>query len=131
MKLWSIALFLFVFGFAVSAVNDLAIYDATVPGPEYNGPTEAEVKDVSEAAVNVGLSPLFIFFIIQTFAKAMLSGFLAVLTILPLFCSILTAFGIPLLISVPIGMVIQGPVWFVELNGIYQLLTGYNETGME
>jgi hypothetical protein len=61
----------------------------------------------------------------------MLSGFLAVLTILPLFCSILTAFGVPLLIAVPIGMIIQGPVWFVELNGIYQLLTGYNEQGME
>lgn len=131
MKLWSICLTLFILGFGVSAVNSLAFYNTTIPGPQYTTITEEEVQDISEEAVNTGLNPLFIFFIIQTFMKALIAGFLAILSILPLFCAMLGGFGIPLLISVPIGMVIQGPVWYVELIGLYQLFTGYSMQGME
>jgi hypothetical protein len=131
MRLWDIALCLFIFGFCLSCVNDLAFYDVVVPESNYNGPTEAEIRDLSDEAMSTGLSPLYIFFIIQTLGKALIAGLLAIITILPLCCSILGAFGIPLVISVPICMIIQGPAWFVELNGIYQLITGYNEEGMK
>jgi hypothetical protein len=131
MKLWSIALCLFIFGFAVSAVNDLGIFHATIPGPEQTAINSDEITDVSEEVMSTGLNPLFIFFSIQTIGKTLISGFIAILSILPLFCATLGAFGIPLLISIPIGMVIQGPIWFVMLNGLFQMITGYNEQGME
>lgn len=131
MKLWSIALCLFIFGFGVSAVNSLGIFNATVVGPEQNAISSEEITEVSEEVMNTGLNPLFIFFVIQTLGRALISGFIAVLSILPVFCATLSAFGIPITISLPIGMVFQGPIWFVMLNGVFQLLTGYNEQGME
>lgn len=131
MKLWSIALCLFIFGFGVSAVNSLGIFNATVPGPQHTAISSEEITDVSEQVMSTGLNPLFIFFVIQTIGRALISGFIAILSILPLFCTTLGAFGIPLLISVPIGMLIQGPIWFVMLNGLFQMITGYNEQGME
>ena len=120
MKLWSIALCLFIFGFGVSMVNSLAIFNATVPGPEQTAISSDEITDVSEEVMNTGLNPLFIFFVIQTVGRALISGFIAILSILPIFLATLGAFGIPATVSLPIGMLIQGPIWFVMLNGIYQ-----------
>jgi len=131
MKLWSIALCLFIFGFGVSAVNDLDIFTATVPGPEQNTISSEEITEVSEQVMNTGLNPLFIFFVIQTIGRALISGFIAILSILPIFMTTLGAFGIPASISLPIGMLLQGPIWFVMLNGLFQMITGYNEQGME
>lgn len=131
MKLWSIALFLFILGFATSSINDLGFLNTKIPGAQYQGVTEENVKDVSSQVMFTGLNPFFMYFVIQTFMKAMVSGFLAILSILPLFCSILSGFGIPLAYSIPIGMLFQGPVWYVELNGVYQLITGHTEQGME
>jgi hypothetical protein len=131
MKLWSIALCLFIFGFGVDAVNSLGPWGATLPDTSVTPVTEAEVRDISEQVSTTGLNPLFTFFVLQTFLKAMVSGMLAILSILPIFTSILGAFGIPLTVSIPIGMLIQGPIWFVMLNGLYQMWTGFNEQGME
>lgn len=131
MKLWSIALFLFIFGAGVTCVNELSGFDAAMPGPAYEPLTEAEVQDLSEQATTTGLNPLYIYFVIQTFGKALFSGFLAILTILPLFCSILAAFGISYAVAAVIGMVFQLPIWYVEIVGIYQMITGYNMQGME
>ena len=131
MKLWSIALCLFIFGFCVSAVNSMGIFNTTVVGGDTTAISADEITEVSGEVMDTGLNPLFIFFAIQTMGRALISGFIAVLSILPIFCSTLSAFGIPLTISVPIGMIIQGPIWFVMLNGLYQMITGYNEQGME
>lgn len=131
MRLWAILLFLFIFGFATEAVNTLMIYDATIPGSNIQGPNEAEIKDITEEAVSTGLNPLFTFFMIQMFMRALFAGALAILSILPWFCGLLGAFGVPLLISAPIGMVFQGPIWYVTLNSAYQLFTGHTEQGME
>lgn len=131
MKLWSIALCLFIVGAGTSAVNDLGVFSSKVPGSQYTNISGAEVQDISQSAVTTGINPLFTFFMIQMFMKALISGFLAILSILPLFCSVLSAFGIPLTISIPIGMIIQMPVWYVMLNGLFQMFTGFNEQGME
>ncbi len=131
MKLWSIALCLFIFGFGVTCVNDLNVFGTTVPVTNVATVTEGEITDISEQVSTTGLNPLFTFFVVQTFMKAMVSGFLAILSILPIFISLLGAFGVPVTISLPIGMIIQGPIWFVMLNGLYQMYTGYNEQGME
>ncbi len=131
MRLWSILLFLFIFGFGTSAVNDLVIFDATVPGSNIEGPSEAEIKDITEEATTTGLNPLFTFFMVQMFLRALLSGALAILSILPWFCGLLGAFGVPLLISAPIGMIFQGPIWYVTLNSAFQLFSGHQEKGME
>lgn len=131
MRLWTILLFLFIFGFGTEAVNELVIFDATIPGSNINGPNEAEIKDITEEATTTGLNPLFNFMMVQMFLRAIMAGALAILSILPWFCGLLGAFGIPLTISAPIGMVFQGPIWYVLLNSAYQLFTGHTEKGME
>jgi hypothetical protein len=132
MKLWHILLFLFIFGFGTECVNELVILpDITVPSSNINGPDEAEIQDITEEATSTGLNPLFTFFMIQMFLRALLAGALAILSILPWFCGLLGAFGVPLWMSVPIGTIFQGPIWYVTLNSGYQLFTGHQEKGME
>lgn len=131
MQLYRIMLALFIFGFALTMINDLAFLNASVPETNYSGPGEAEIKDVTNQIQSTGLNSVFTPFVLVTMAKAFFSGVLAVITILPLFVTIMSAFGVPVWISVVIGMVIQGPLWLVTFNGAYQWWTGHNEQGME
>jgi hypothetical protein len=131
MKAYHIALCLFIFGFAVSGINDLGIYKVKAPESGVQGITDSDIKDISGSAMAAGLNPFYIPFIIITFAKALASGFLAILSILPWFVSTMAAFGVPIGVSIIIGMMIQGPIWWVLINGLYQWWTGYNYGGME
>jgi hypothetical protein len=79
-------------------------------------------------------SPLnffFIYMIIASVVHVLLSGAIAVLTILPLFLSWTSAFGISPIVAIPVGMIIQTPIWWVLLNGYYQMTTGHAYKVME
>lgn len=123
MKAYSIMLFLFILGAVSGAINETALFDAALPESSTHAATAAEVTSLTETTVNAGLNPLWMFFVIVTFIKVLASGLITVATVLPL----LLAYGVPS----PIAVMIQGPIWIVEIFGIYQLITGYNMQGME
>lgn len=122
MKLYAIILTLFIFGFVTSGINASGMFDHQIPETSV-GFNDTGVQEVTEGVSGVGASPLAAIAIVLLFFKILASAALAVITILP----ILSSWGCPLWA----GMMVQGPVWFVEFIGLYQWATGYNLQGME
>ena len=121
MMLYKIMLALFTFGFVIGAINAAGIYDVAIPDTTTTIDEESVVKFTE--AQDDPLNYFFIFSAISTALHVLGSAFLAVITILPQ----LHALGIP----VVWGMMIQGPIWLVEIWGIYQFKTGYQTQGMD
>lgn len=122
MKLYSILLFLFIFGLVSEGINVSGLFDVKVPTTESNF-EEANVQELTEGVANTGLNPITGFVIILTFFRVFASAVLAIITIIP----ILLSWGVPLWL----GAMVQSPIWLVEVAGFYQLATGHNMLGME
>lgn len=122
MKAYGIMLALLCFGFITAGVNELAIYQKTLPE---TGATmhEETVQELQSGMQAQGPNPLMTYNMILSAGKILIGGFMMLITIVPS----LLAYGIPL----PIAMMIQGPVWLVEAWGIYQFYTGYATQGMD
>jgi hypothetical protein len=122
MKAYGIMLALLCFGFITGGVNELHIYEKTLP--EAPGTMkEQTVTDLQAGMQGQDPNPLMTYNMILSGGKVLMNGFLMLLTIVPT----LMAYGIPLAIA----MMIQGPIWLVEAWGIYQFYTGYATQGMD
>ena len=129
MKFYDVVLFLFIFGFASQALVEIGGLTAIpVSKPAI---TEAQVTDMTSGMTNVGVSALLPYQIIISFLKVIGMGVIAIFTILPLFLQYTSALNVPLIVAVPVGMIIQGPVWWVELNGLYQMASGHTYRSMK
>lgn len=122
MKLYTIILTLFIFGFVTAGINASGMFKQPIPTTDV-GFNESGVTEVTEGAQSVGTNPVSMIAMILVFFRVMASAALAVVTILP----ILSSWGVPLWA----GMMVQGPVWYVELGGLYQWATGHTMGGME
>lgn len=117
MMLYKIALFLFIFGAVVTGINDSGLFSATLPENNIVQYDQATVQDLTESASGE-VNPLFTIAFIQLAIKSILSGVLAIATIIPM----MLAFGFPGWIA----LMIQGPIWFVMAVGVYEFITGNN-----
>jgi len=122
MKLYTILLTLFIFGFVTSGINTSGMFTQKMPETDI-GFSDSSVQEITEGAEAVGTNPVSIIAMIGLFFHVFASAVLAIITILP----ILSSWGCPLWA----GMMIQGPVWLVEVVGLYQFATGHNVLGME
>lgn len=122
MKLYSILLFLFIFGLVSAGLNESGMFEVSIPTNE-NDLEESNIQEIGEGVENTGINPLTGFMLIFTFFRIFFSAVMAIVTILP----ILSAWGVPLWA----GMMVQGPIWIVEIAGFYQFVTGHQMQGME
>lgn len=123
MMLYKVMLCLFIFGLVAGAVNESGL-SATVTVPYSNVEiTEADAQDLTEGIGNGGINALSLISAVFVFGRVIGSAALAVFTILP----ILLAFGVPEWIAI----IIQAPIWLVEIIGLYQLYTGHQMIGMD
>ena len=123
MMLYKLVLCLFIFGLVAGAINESGL-SSTVTIPASNVEiTEADAESLTEGVGTTGINALSLISVVFTFGKVIGSAVLAVFTVLPL----LLSFGVPELIAV----VIQTPIWLVEIFGLYQLYTGHQTLGMD
>ena len=122
MKLYTIILTLFIFGFVTAGINESGMFEQPLPVTDV-GFNESGVTEVTAGATAVGTNPVSAIAMILVFFRVLASAALAVVTILP----ILMSWGTPFWAA----MMVQGPVWFVELGGLYQWATGHTMGGME
>ena len=122
MKLYTILLTLFVFGFVTSGINESGIFSHDMPETQI-GFSDTDVQEITGGAQAVGISPVSVISMVMIFFRVLASAVLALITILP----ILMSWGCPIWA----GMMVQGPVWLVEVVGLYQWATGHNLLGME
>ena len=123
MMLYRVMLCLFIFGFVAGGINESGLYStATVPYSNVEI-TENDVTDLTGGVGSGAVNALFIISALVTFGKILGSAFVALLTILP----ILLAFKMP----VWLALMFQGPVWLVEIWGLYEFYTGHQTIGMD
>ena len=122
MKLYAILLTLFVFGFVTAGINESGMFSHQMPETDI-GFNESDVQEITEGTSNVGTNPVSAIAMIGLFLRVFASAVLALVTILP----ILMSWGCPIWAA----MMVQGPVWLVEVVGLYQFATGHTMLGME
>ena len=122
MKLYAILLTLFIFGFVTAGINESGIFEPKIPETDI-GFDDTYVQEITEGVQATGTNPVSLISMLGMFLRVMMSAVIALITILP----ILASWGCPLWA----GMMIQGPVWWVEVVGVYQWATGHNLMGME
>jgi hypothetical protein len=122
MKVYDIALALFIFQFVLGCVNGLGIFDTQVTVGNLKI-SDAQVTAVSETIENSEGGILLNTLMLIKMFKIVFGAFLSVLFIVPM----LLDWGIPL----QIAMMIQMPIWLVEVWGIMQYVTGRTTKQME
>lgn len=125
--LYSILLFLFVFGAVTQGVNELAIFDYTMPtnGAQLSNQT---VKDIQSGAETTDLNPFNAFMIIISFMKVIGAGILAMFVVAPTIYTIFTMVGADPTVAMVVATMIQAPLTFVTLFGLFEWWTGRSVT---
>lgn len=116
MKIYSVALFLFLFSTVVGGVESMLIFDTHIPeiGIESE---EARVTEVQDT-VKTGWSALFFLpLMIYRLFGVLICAFTTAITIIPMFLH----YGVP----VEIIAMIQGPIWLIYAVGLIQWITGH------
>lgn len=111
-----LAVAIFAFTFIVGGLNSLLIFDTQLPSTGVNI-TEDQIRDLSGSVTQTEVGPLFYINLLIKIGGAILMGLLSVLTIIPF----LMAYGI----GPTIGMIFQGPIWFVYALDIFRMFTGH------
>lgn len=115
MRAYSIALFFIIFGAVIGMINDMAIYDQSMP--EHNvGLSDADVNEITDGIQNDGSNPVSYITLPIRFASILFSGILTALTIVPL----LLSYNVP----TEMALAIQAIIWFVYAAGIWQYVSG-------
>lgn len=116
MMIYKLALCLFIAGAAITGLNDSGIFTTAIPEPNINQISQDDVVDLTNAAGNADVNPVFTLSIIAIAAKSLFMGLVSVVSIIPLLLSM----GVPGWIAI----MIQGPIWLVMAAGLYQIFTG-------
>jgi len=122
MKLYDIFLFILIIGAVSEGFNTSGMFDVTVPTSR-TALDGTQVVEVSEAVENEGINAFTAVSLLLLMIRMLIAAFIAVCTIIPLGMS----WGFPAWAL----LMIQVPIWGVEMFGFYQLVTGHTAGGME
>lgn len=115
MKVYGIALFLFIFSCVTGAIDEMAIFSTPISytGLEMNETIVFEVQEITETHTT------WLFWIpmlLYKFVQILFSAFSTAVTIIPMF----SHYGVPL----EVCLMIQTPIWLVYAIGIIQFIVG-------
>jgi len=125
---YDMLLFLFILGAATQGFNELGIFDMTAPDPEISAPGEAQVQELQDSAANQGVSEFNFIQIILSFGRVIGMGFMAMFTIIPMAISWMTAVGLNFVLAAALAGILQVPITFVTIFGLYEFWTGRSVT---
>jgi len=121
--LYDIMLVLFILGAMSQGFNELGFFDHSVPD---SGLTldESVVSEVHTGALNQSTNDFNLIEVIKSFMAVIGSGILAMFTIIPLVMGYMTMVGVDAGTALIMAGILQAPVTFVTLFGLYEFWTG-------
>jgi hypothetical protein len=125
--LYSLLLFLFVFGAVTGAINSLGVFDTAIPtnGAQLNTST---VRDIQAGSENTPIFFLNYVMVAVAFLKVIGAGVLAMFLVAPLIYQIFTMMGMDAVTAGAISLMIQAPITFVTLFGLFEWWSGRQVT---
>ena len=115
MKVYSIVLFLVIFGSVTGAIDEIGIFGTDIAYTG-TGVNESLVEEVEEATQSHASWLFWIPIMIYRLVGILFHAFAGAITVIPLFMK----YGVP----APIIAMIQVPIWLVYAVGIIQFVTG-------
>ena len=125
--LYQVLLFLFIFGVVTQGINELGVFDYTLPtnGAQLN---ESAVQDIQSGTEKMDMNPFNGILIALSFMKVIGAGVLAMFCVAPLIFSLFTMAGADGTWAMIIAGLIQAPLTFITLFGLYEWWTGRSLT---
>ncbi|MFA4973307.1 MAG: hypothetical protein WC683_11885 [bacterium] len=124
MMLYKAILISLMLGAVFSGINECGLYSAPLPDSTA-GMGNAEVTAFGESGGSA-ITALSVVGVIAAFIKVVVSACVSVVSFVPIFC----AYGWPLSWAWMVAM-IESPLYFIKLWGLYQLWTGHQTMGMD
>ena len=123
MRAWDIALFMFVLGAVIGAINTLEIFDAPLPDQNINV-TQANVQQLTDTAQNVDAVNLYVnpVTVWQMF-NVLIVAFSTALDIAPL----LQSYGVPGVVA----YMLQAPIWLLYIWALVQFKANRGSKSMD
>jgi hypothetical protein len=121
--LYDILLFLFILGAVSQGFNESGYFAVHVPDA---GATmdNATVREIHQNAVNQSTNEFNWIEVIKSFMRVIGSAILAMFTIIPMVAGIMTSVGVDFGTALVMATMLQLPVTFVTLFGLYEFWTG-------
>jgi len=114
MKVYGIALLIFIFGAVTGAIDGMGIFGTEIALP--TGMNESYITEVEEITQSHASWMFWIPMMIYRFVQILFSAFTTAITIIPMFMK----YGVPMDIIV----MLQSIIWLVYAVGIIQFVTG-------
>ena len=122
--LYEMLLFLFILGAATQGINELGMFDMTIPETGVDSIGEEQVQELHSGAVSTGSSDYSTIEIVLAFMKVIGMGIVAMFTIVPMVVQWGTAIGCPMALVLIFGGILQAPITYVTLFGLWEFWTG-------
>jgi len=121
--LYTILLFLFVFGAVTQGINEMNVFEYTVPttGSQLDNTT---IRDLQSGSETTTLNPFNTIMVAVSFLRVIGAGVLAMFVIAPTIVSIFTMVGADGTWAAIVATMIQAPLTFVTLFGLFEWWTG-------
>lgn len=125
--LYSMLLFLFIFGIVIGGINEMGLNAVAIPtsGVQLN---ETVITDLQSGASGLDLNPLNTLMVVIKFLKVMGAGILAMFFVFPIIYGFLTMAGADPAWALIVSGMIQAPLTFVTLWGLFEIWTARSVT---
>jgi hypothetical protein len=125
--LYTILLFLFIFGVVAQGVNEMGVFDYTMPytGAQIDNGT---IDTLQSGALGTDLNPWNTVMIFISFMRVIGAGVLAMFWVAPIISQYFTMAGADGTWAMIIATMLQAPLTFVTLFGLYEWWTGRTVT---
>lgn len=125
--LYTILLFLFLFGIVTQGINEMAVFSVAMPttGVQMNNTT---ITSLQSGALGTDLNPWNSVMIFLSFIRVIGAGVLAMFWVAPIIASVFTMVGADSTWAWIIATMLQAPLTFITLFGLYEWWTGRSVT---
>jgi hypothetical protein len=121
--LYDILLFLFVLGAVSQGFNELGFFGVDVPDAGVTL-SDDNVREIHESSMNQSTNEFNWIEVIKSFMSVIGAGILAMFTIIPMVAGMMIAVGVDSTFAYGAAAILQAPVTFVTLFGLYEFWTG-------
>jgi len=125
--LYDILLFLFVLGAITQGFNELGYFDQKIPDSGISL-SENNVEEIHEATLGMEANEFNWIEVIISFMRVIGAGILAMFTIVPMVIGVMQLVGADFTFSVIVAGILQAPVTYVTLFGLWEFWTGRAST---
>jgi hypothetical protein len=121
--LYDILLFLFILGAVSQGVNEMGFFNQNIPDA---GVTlgDSTVTEIHSSALSQSTNEFNWIEVIKSFMRVIGAGILAMFTIIPMIVGFMQAVGVDYNLALLMAGILQAPITFVTLFGLYEFWTG-------